>query len=87
MQRQDPALSNPGQNLLSITALIKKSGRVTGYQLSDGRKISKEEGVTLVKQHKIKGVGIAVNQGTEYLRTLPDESGVNNLSSLPSVRE
>lgn len=33
----------------------------------------------------IKGVGIAHNKDTEYLKSLPDDSESNNLSSLPTV--
>lgn len=76
-----------GPDAVSITALVKKSGRVQGYQLSDGRKITREQGVQMAKSSQIKGVSVAVNQGTEYLRTLPDGADGNNLSSLPSVTE
>ena len=72
---------------LSITALVKRSGRVSGYQLSDGRRITRGQGVRMAKQGQIKGVSIAMNQGTEYLRTVPDSTGGNNLGSLPSVSE
>ena len=41
-----------------ITALVKHSGKVTGYQLSDGNVVSKEEGIALAKAGEIKGVGI-----------------------------
>lgn len=68
-----------------ITALVKDSGMLTGYQLSDGSIISKEQGVELAKQGQIAGVGIATNKGTEYLKSLPDEKEGNNLGSLPSI--
>lgn len=77
----------PAADALSITALVKKSGRVSGYQLSDGRKITRDEGVKMAKQNQIRGVAVAVNQGTEYLRTMPDWADNNNLSNLPSVAE
>ena len=70
----------------SITGLVKKSGKVKGYQLSDGRIISREEGVALAKNGEIKGVGIAHNGDTVYLKSLPDDSESNNLSSLPTIR-
>lgn len=75
----------PEYNALSITGLIKQGGKISGYQLSNGQKISREEGVTMAKHNKIKGVGVAVNQGTEYLRALPDSEEGNNLSNLPTV--
>ena len=37
------------------------------------------------KSGKIKGVGIAHNKDTEYLKSLPDDKESNNLGSLPTV--
>ena len=68
-----------------IVGLVKSSGRITGYQLSDGSTVSKQEGVALAKEGEIKGVGIAHRKDTEYLKSLPDGSENNNLNSLPSV--
>ena len=63
----------------------KDIGRITGYQLSDGSTVSKEEGVALAKDGEIRGVGIAHRKDTEDLKSIPDETENNNLSSLPSV--
>lgn len=79
--------SAAGESGLSIVGLVKKSGKISGYQLSDGSKVSKDQGVELARQNKIKGVAVAVNQGTEYLRALPDSAENNNLSNLPSISE
>ncbi|NLL76322.1 MAG: DUF3892 domain-containing protein [Clostridiales bacterium] len=68
-----------------IVGLVKSSGRVTGYQLSDGSQVSKQEGVSLAKNGEIKGVGIAHRKDTEYLKSLPDGEENNNLNNLPSV--
>lgn len=68
-----------------IVGLTKSGGRITGYQLSDGSTVSREEGVALAKEGEIKGVGIAHRKDTEYLKSLPDDSENNNLGSLPSV--
>jgi len=76
--------STAGPDGLSIVGLIKKSGKISGYQLSDGSTVSKEQGVELARQNKIRGVAVATNQGTEYLRALPDGAENNNLSNLPS---
>lgn len=76
----------PNINAQSIIALIKKSGEVVGYELSNGEKISKEQGVQMAKEGQIKGVAVAVSKkGEEYLRALPDQNENNNLSSLPTV--
>lgn len=70
----------------SIKALIKKSGEVIGYELSNGERVSKEQGVQLAKEGQISGVAVGISKkGEEYLRSLPDQSENNNLSSLPTV--
>lgn len=68
-----------------VVGLVKTSGRVTGYQLSDGSTVSKEEGVNMAKAGKIEGVGIAHRKDNEYLKSLPDGSEDNNLGNLPAV--
>lgn len=75
----------PQPDAKDIVALVKKGGKVTGYQLSDGRVLAKEEGVNLARQGGIAGVGIASRNGNEYLKSLPDSSENNNLSNLPSI--
>lgn len=78
-------IPTPNENAKQIVALVKNGGRVSGYQLSDGNIVDKQEGVRMAKQGEIKGVGIAHRKGNEYLKSLPDNSENNNLSSLPSV--
>ncbi|MDV4151497.1 DUF3892 domain-containing protein [Clostridium sp. AL.422] len=76
----------PKNNAQSITAVIKKSGEIVGYELSNGERISKEEGILKAKNGGIAGVAIGVSKkGEEYLRSLPDQDESNNLSSLPTV--
>lgn len=70
-----------------IVGLVKTSGRVTGYQLSDGSTVSKEEGVAMAKAGDIQGVGVAHRKDSEYLKSLPDDTEENNLGNLPSVSE
>ena len=77
----------PRPDAKHITALVKDNGKITGYRLSDGRAVSKEQGVELARQGEISGVGIATNQGTEYLKSLPDQSEGNNLGNLPSITQ
>ena len=78
-------IPTPKSDAKEIIGLVKSGGRVTGYQLSDGATVSKQEGVNLAKEGEIKGVGIAHRKDTEYLKALPDDSENNNLSNLPSV--
>jgi len=68
-----------------ITGLVKKGGRITGYQLSDNTVLEKQQAVALAKQGQIAGVGIAHRGDTEYLKSIPDGSENNNLGNLPSV--
>ena len=78
-------IPTPGNNAAEITALVKEGGKVTGYQLSDGQVLGKEEGVALAKQGGIKGVGISERNGNEYLKSIPDDTENNNLGNLPSI--
>ena len=68
-----------------IVGLVKSNGKISGYQLSDGNIVSKEEGISLAKAGDIKGVGIAHRKDSEYLKSLPDGKERNNLSNLPSI--
>lgn len=72
-------------NARRIVGLVKKGGKITGYQLSDKSFVSKPEAVSMAKQGQIAGVGIAHRGDTEYLKSIPDGSENNNLGSLPSV--
>ena len=72
-------------NAKRITGLVKTGGRITGCQLSDNSIVEKQQAVVMAKQGQIAGVGIAHRGDTEYLKSIPDGSENNNLSSLPAV--
>lgn len=78
---------NPKSDAKEIVGLVKSSGKISGYQLSDGTTVSKEEGVSMAKAGDIKGVGVAHRKDSEYLKSLPDGTEGNNLSNLPSISE
>ena len=78
-------IPEPNSDAATITALVKESGTVVGYQLSNGQILNKAEGVALAKQGGIQGVGIAERDGNEYLKSVPDETESNNLNTLPSI--
>jgi len=80
-------IPTPKSDAKDIVGLVKSSGRITGYQLSDGSTVSKEEGVSMAKAGDIQGVGIAHRKDSEYLKSLPDGTESNNLSNLPSISE
>lgn len=77
----------PKPDARHITELVKRGGHVEGYRLSDGQVVSKEQGVSLAKGGDIRGVAVAVRNGSEYLRSLPDGSESNNLGNLPSISQ
>lgn len=84
INREVPTPNNDAQ---SIRAIIKNSGEIVGYELSNGKRINKEEGVQMAKNGQIAGVAVGVSRkGEEYLRSLPDENEDNNLSSLPVIK-
>ena len=72
-------------NAKRIVGLVKESGRITGYQLSDNTIVEKQQAVQLAKAGQISGVGIAHRGDTQYLKSIPDGSENNNLGNLPSV--
>ena len=72
-------------NAKRIISLVKESGKITGYQLSDNSIVEKQQAVTMAKHGQIAGVGIAHRGDTEYLKSIPDGSENNNLGNLPSV--
>lgn len=72
-------------NARRIVGLVKESGRITGYKLSDETFVSKPEAVSMAKQGQIAGVGIAHRGETEYLKSIPNGSENDNLGNLPSV--
>ncbi len=74
----------PNKDARDIARLVRKNGKISGYELSDGTVLSKREGVALAKQGGIRGVAIASRNGSEYLRSLPDGDESNNLGDLPT---
>ena len=78
-------MPHANSNAKRITALVKKGGRITGYQLSDNSIVEKQQAVTMAKQGKIAGVGVAHRGDTEYLKSIPDGIENNNLGNLPSA--
>lgn len=78
-------IPEPSSDAKEIVGLVKEHGRIAGYQLSDGKTVSKSEGVAMAKAGEIQGVGIAHRGETEYLKSLPDGKEGNNLNSLPAV--
>jgi len=74
-------------NAAEVTALVKDSGKITGYQLSNGQTLDKDAAVALARQGGIRGVGISERDGSEYLKSIPDSTENNNLGNLPSISQ
>ena len=49
-------IPTPKSDAKEIVGLVKSSGRVTGYQLSDGSTVSKQYGLNMAKDGDIQGV-------------------------------
>ena len=77
----------PNKDAKSVVRLLRTNGKVSGYELSDGTRLTKSQGVALAKQGGIRGVAIASRNGAEYLRSLPDGDESDNLGDLPSARD
>ena len=77
----------PNADAKTITKLVKQVGDVVGYELSNGQRITKDEGIQMAKMGEIAGVAVATNKGNEYLRSLPDDNENNNLGNLPSITD
>lgn len=78
-------IPTPAADACQIVALQRQGGKVVGYQLSNGQVLDKAQAVQLARNGGIAGVGISVRKGNEYLKTLPDQDGTNNLGNLPSI--
>ena len=77
----------PKADAKRITKLVKHDGEVVGYELSNGQRISKDEGMQMAKIGEISGVAVASRKGNEYLRSLPDDKEDNKLGNLPSITD
>lgn len=80
-------IPNANPNAERIIGLIKESGRVTGYKLSNNQSVSKSEAVDMAKNGQISGVGVAHRGNTEYLKAIPNGNENDNLGNLPSYTE
>ena len=78
-------IPEPRPDAKRIIGLVKKSGKITGYQLSDQSIVEKPQAVEMAKQGEIANVGIAHRGDNEYLKSIPDGSENNNLGNLPAV--
>ncbi len=78
-------IPTPKSNAKEVVGLVKKSGKITGYKLSNDTVVSKQDGVNMAKNGEISGVGVAHKGDTEYLKAIPNNNENDNLGNLPSV--
>ena len=77
-------IPTPNSDAKKIVGLVRESGRITGYKLSDNSFVSKQDAVNMAKSGGISGVGVAHRGDTEYLKAIPNGNESDNLSNLPS---
>ena len=66
-----------------VETIKDSSSEIKQYVLENGTTIDKAQGVEMAKKGQIDGVIIAHSKkGEEYLRTKPDGTQGNNLSSM-----
>lgn len=66
-----------------VETIKDSSGEIKQYVLENGTTIDKAQGVEMAKKGQIDGVIITHSKkGEEYLRTKPDGTQGNNLSSM-----
>ncbi|MBU4265743.1 MAG: DUF3892 domain-containing protein [Candidatus Altiarchaeota archaeon] len=55
------------------------------YKLSDGRIVTREEGVRMQKRGELPGYDIYIRNGVEYLRDKPDTHPEDNIDRQPRI--
>ena len=71
-----------------VETIKDSSGEIMQYVLENGTTVDKAQGVEMAKNGQIDGVIIAHSKkGEEYLRTKPDGTQWNNLSSMSNNQE
>mgnify|MGYP003508334162 CR=1 FL=1 len=79
------SIPKANDNAKRIVGLVKESGRVVGYKLSDESIVKKTEAVSMAKQGLISNVAIAHRGDNEYLKSIPNSNENDNLGNLPST--
>lgn len=84
-QNTNRIVSEGGADAKSITKLLKQSGDVVGYELSDGSRVSQEQAIQMAMNNQLQHVGVSTSKaGTPFIRSLADGDESNNLGNLPS---
>ena len=68
---------------LKIIGRREKNGANTHYKLSDGRTITREEGVRMQKDGYLPDYNVVTIEGVQYLRDNPDTRKEDNIDEQP----
>jgi len=72
--------------VLRITGRRESStGANTHYRLSDGRIVTRADGVAMCKRGELPGYHVVVINGVEYLKDNPDTRKEDNIDSQPFI--
>ena len=77
----------PNKDAKTITGLVRKNGKVSGYELSDGRVLSKREGVALAKQGGIRGVPLPAAMAASICAPCPTAASPTTWAICPPPRK
>ena len=61
------------------------NGANTHYKLSDGRIVTRQEGVAMCRRGELPGYNIITVDGVDYLRDNPDTRVSDNIDSQPLI--
>jgi hypothetical protein len=61
------------------------TGGNTNYRLSDGKTVTRTQGVSMCKDGKLPGYNVMKVKGKEYLRDNPDKSKKDNIDKQPLI--
>lgn len=75
-----------GVDIMALRIVGRKeddNGANTHYKLSDGRIVTRQEGVDMQKRGELPDYNVIEVNGVEYLRDNPDTSKEDNIDSQP----
>ena len=68
--------------------IVDKNGRVTGYVLGNGRRVSMSQLLRMAERGQLPGLlPVRWRRRQDYIRSVPDGRKSSNLSELPEERE
>lgn len=62
-----------------------ETGANTHYKLSDGRIITRAEGILMCERGELPGYNVTLDNGVLYLKDIPDTRVEDNIDSQPLI--